>query len=79
MLDTVDVGKVELLKCRCFVRDGVIRTIYEEHLDPLKQQLVDATRSDLDLMTQMEVLGDEFLAGIDGTGMECIMPKLSCS
>ena len=52
MLDIVDVGRVEMLKCRLFIRDGVIRTVSEERLDPLKQQLVDAMRSEFDLMTQ---------------------------
>ena len=53
--------------------------MYEEHLVPLKQQLVDAMRSELDLMTQMGVLGEAIPAGIDGTGMKAIMERLSIS
>ena len=55
MLDTVDIERVEMLKCRRFVRDGVIQTMYEERLGPLKQQLVDAMKSELELMTQWGV------------------------
>ena len=58
MLDTVDVEGVESLKSRRFIRDGVRRTIYDEHLDPLKQQLINAIMSELDLMTQWGVLGE---------------------
>ena len=52
MLGTVEFAKEELLKCRRFVRDGVMRTMYEKRLDPLRQQLVNTIRSELDLMTQ---------------------------
>ena len=62
MLDAVDVGRVEMLKRRRLVRDGVIQTTCEERLDPLNQQLVDVMRSELDLMTQMRVLGEVFPA-----------------
>ena len=57
MLDTVDAGRVEMLKCRRIIRDGVI-TMYEERLDPLNQQLVEAMRSELDLMTQKGACGE---------------------
>ena len=73
MLETVDVGRVELLKCRRFVRDGLTRTVCEERLDSLKQQPVDAMRSGLDLMTQWVVLGEVNPAEIYGTGMEFSM------
>ena len=52
MFDTVDVGSVEILKCRHFIRDGGIQTMYEERLDQLKRQLVDKMRSELELMAQ---------------------------
>ena len=29
MLDTVKIGRVELVKCRRFIRDGLIRTMYK--------------------------------------------------
>ena len=76
MMDTVDVGRVEMLKCRRFVRDGEIQTMYEKRLNPLKHQLVDALRPTLDLKTQMRVLGEVFPAGIDSTGMEASIPRL---
>ena len=66
MWDTVDVGRVELLKCRRFVRDLVIRTMYKDRLDPLKQPLVDTMRSELDLMTQRGVHGEVIPAEIGG-------------
>ena len=63
----------------CFVWDGVIITMYEGHLDPLKQQLADAMRFELDLMTQWGVLGEIIPAGIDGADMEASMKRLSNS
>ena len=47
MLDTVDIGIVEMLKCRRFVQDGVTQTMYDERVDTLKQQLVDARGQNL--------------------------------
>ena len=55
MLDTIDVRRVE---------GGVIRTMYKDRLDPLKQQVVDAMRSTFDLMTQMGGLGEVISAGV---------------
>ena len=47
--------------------------MYEEHLDPLKRQLVDTTRSELDLMSQWGVLGEVIPAEIDDT-RDCTKP-----
>ena len=76
MVDTVNVGRVEMLKCRHFIRDGVLRAMYEEHLDSLKQKLVDTMRSELNPMTQWGVLGEVIPAEMDGNGMEFSMQRL---
>ena len=44
ILDTADARRMKRLKGKRFIRDGVIQIMYEEHLDPLKQQLVDAMK-----------------------------------
>ena len=57
---------------RRYVRDGVIRSMYEERLDQLNQQLVDAMGPELDLMTQWGLIGEV-------TGMEVSMQRLNIS
>ena len=44
MLDSVVVGRVVMLTYRRVVRGEIIRSMYEERLDSLTQQLVDAMR-----------------------------------
>ena len=48
-------------------------------LDPRKQQLGDAIKSELDLMTQVGVLGEVIAAGIDSTGMKACMQRHNIS
>ena len=79
VLDTVDNGTVETVKCGRFVRDGVIRTIYEERLHSLKWQSRDAMRSELVPITQWGFLGEVIPTGLHGTSMKFSMQRLSIS